>query len=321
MIGYKKNISISRVLSNVSFAMSLYQYLSKELKAGDKVYLNAIPPEVLFAISLLKKKCNIEVIVDVRDIWPDALVNQKKKNVLVNSFAYYCRFLYGKASRSIDKYVYVAPSFKSWITKYNKRNKPMLLSPLGYDENRWVENIEEEDILLKDDRVNMVYVGYLSNQFDLEQIIDYMNDSKRDDITFHIIGGGEKFDYYKSKVRNRNVTFYGMKSPQFVSKNLSRFDIGLLPLRRGAASFLPNKYFDYIAAKIPIIAYGSKDVGALIKAHDLGWYIETPDSDLVKALDSIDKESCYSKKQYVKRYNTSASMQHMNANIVSFIES
>lgn len=319
-IKYNKNISLKRMLSNFIFAFNCFIYLLKNVKDNDKVYINSIPPEVLFFISLLKKIKKIEVIVDVRDIWPDALVNSSS-GLTVSIFKLYCNIIYKLSIGCVDKCVYVAPSFLNWISSKRVNISPQFL-PLGFDEARWsmkkLQYRGDDDVIKLDSNIiNVVYVGYLSQQFDLSPVIEAFN-KLDDNFCLHVIGGGANLDYYKS-LSNKNTIFYGMKSPQFVSSNLYKFDIGVLPLREGAASLLPNKFFDYVAAKLPIVSFGSPDVASILSEENIGYSVPGNPSDLYSFFNNIDMEDVDFKKKNINNSRKKYSMQEVYKNLAAYI--
>lgn len=316
IIGYRKNISIMRVISNFNFAVLCFIYLSFKLNRGDKVFLNAIPPELLFFISKIKLFKNIEIIVDVRDIWPDALVKSNKSK-FVSIFKCYCNFLYFFSFKAVDKCIYVAPSFLGWIISKNK-NVDKRFIPLGFDESRWGNEVSTEvpSVILDNNSINYVYVGYLSQQFDLEPIIRAFNHSK---LNLHIIGGGDRLSFYKSISESDNTIFHGMVSPQFISKNLHKFDIGFLPLRHGAASFMPNKLFDYIASGIPIISYGSPDVESLLLKDKIGISTDGSVDDIYKITTSLTANDVEIMSVNIASVKHNFSMRNLYCDLLNFI--
>ncbi|WP_412491260.1 glycosyltransferase [Vibrio fluvialis] len=282
---YNNNISILRVLCNFVFSISLFFYLIFRVKKGDKIYINSIPPEVILFCGIIKRTRNIELVIDVRDIWPDALINSSRPSLMLKCFEFYCESIYSFSASQVDKVFYVAPSFMGWIDKKFDSRIPRFFFPLGYDIERWKDYDDEHgDIDLSSERINIAYVGYLSQQFDLDNVIAAF-EGLDNDFNLHILGGGDNFSYYRTKFQHiKNVEFHGMVHPKFISNNLHKFDAGFLPLRSGACSLLPNKFFDYLASSVPIISFGSNDVESLINASGGGWVV---DNDLVKIKDFL----------------------------------
>jgi len=286
---YYNNISVLRVLSNFIFSTLCFFYLLRKVKRSDVVLVNSIPPEILFFVSLLQRVFSFRLVADVRDIWPDALVS--RPGVVASFFKAYCNFFYRLSISRVSRFLYVAPSFLNWINRWQGKNVLCKYAPLGYDEARWVGEGKPPPKELDLTRINLVYVGYLSDQFDLSGVIEAVIDSKEH--CLHIIGGGGMEEKYRLIANDcPKIHFYGMRSPQFVSENLLFFDIGVLPLREGAAAFLPNKFFDYMAAGLPVLCSGSEDVRNVVESEGMGWSADKGFSRVLLSITKSDVSSC-----------------------------
>ena len=92
-LSYFKNIGLRRIISNIQFSIKVYKRLKKINLDNSLIIVPSRPIEILFFLSKLKKRTNVEVLVDIRDVWPDAF-NIKNK-FLKNGFKFYCNlFLY-----------------------------------------------------------------------------------------------------------------------------------------------------------------------------------------------------------------------------------
>lgn len=318
-ISYKNNISIRRVLSNFIFSFNVFIYLFRRVNENDVVYINLIPPECTFFMSLLCRFKKAKLVGDLRDVWPDAFISQSKNSLLSRLFELYCNTIYKISVNRLDKLIYVAPSFKHWIERNGLLRTKAKFIPLGYDDNRW-SNVSVKSSLRVEGMVNCVYVGYLSHQFDLSTAIASIKG--RNDIVLHIIGGGEYEEYYHNMaVQCDNIKFYGMQNPQFISDNISQFDFAILPLRAGAEAKLPNKFFDYVAAKLPILSYGSEDVNNLIITYDLGWSVNDNIPDFSDKVESIIKENKFNIiKHNFDKHTSDWTMQRSAAIICEFMD-
>jgi hypothetical protein len=176
--GYKKNISISRVVSHISLSFKYYTYLKAKVKEGDVIVISSIPPELVYAISHLKRKVKVKIVLDVRDIWPDSF--NINSNVLNFIFSVYCNFVYSRIVLKIDRFITVAPGFNKWFDRYNVTNYKFI--PLGFDSKRWDKKIEKKF------NYRIVYIGYLNSQFDISLFVKYINIQK--ELSFDVVGGG-----------------------------------------------------------------------------------------------------------------------------------
>jgi len=263
---YYTNVSILRLFSNFLFAFNMFVYLVLFTNKKDKVMINSIPPEVCFFASLASKIKGFKLIMDTRDIWPDALV--ANGGLISKVFAVYCNIFYKLSDKKrFSSVFYVAKSFDSWLNKNNFLSEKQFV-PLGFDLNRWVDVSYLNSVFGK----KLLYIGYLSMQFDLTDYIRFVNEN--DGWELHVIGGGAKLDHYKEVSHTKNVIFYGMTEPKEIPHLVNNIspDISLLPMTVGAKALMPNKLFDYLAIGCPILVTGSKDAGDFVTENGFGWY-------------------------------------------------
>lgn len=284
-ITYKKNLSIRRMLAHWVTAFFVFIYLAGNAKRGDKVLLSSIPPEVLLLSLFVAKIKKIDCVIDVRDIWPDAF---PLTGLIGKLFYRYCNILYKCAFRlKACKFIYVAPSFKNWIENKcpNKNIIDMRFGPLGYDKNRWALSAVKSNEWLQKKRIRLVYVGYLESQFDITDIIASVR--KNDNYELLIIGNGSrKKDYEHMASNNKRITFLGLLSPDEVAQKLTECHVGILPISQTAQ--MPNKLFDYLGSKLPVLTIGDSDSAKFVLEKGIGWSCNFSTAEVVGILSSIN---------------------------------
>ncbi|MFB0713961.1 glycosyltransferase family 4 protein, partial [Buttiauxella noackiae] len=284
-IAYNKNLSVKRMFAHWITAFSVFFYILINTKQKDKILVSSIPPEVLVLSLLISKMKKIDCVIDVRDIWPDAF---PLKGVVANLFYRYCATLYKIAFRIKPcKFIYVAPSFKKWIEKYCPAENivDMRFGPLGYDEKRWASLASKSPEWLNTNRIKLVYVGYLESQFDITDVIKVVNKNVKYELL--IIGNGSKQSYYQDiSYKNERITFLGLLSPTDVSEKMKDCHVGVLPISKTAQ--MPNKLFDYLGAKLPILTIGDSDSAHFVIEKNIGWSCGFSETEVSKTLNEID---------------------------------
>lgn len=284
-ITYKKNLSIKRMFAHWVTAFSVFFYLLKNAKRGNKVLLSSIPPEVLLLSLLITKIKKIDCVIDVRDIWPDAF---PLTGLIGKVFHRYCNILYKIAFRlKTCKFIYVAPSFKQWIeSKCPEKNiTDMYFGPLGYDKSRWALTAIKSNEWLFQKKIRLVYVGYLESQFDITDVIAAVKEN--DNYELLIIGNGSKQKYYEHIAANNiRISFLGLLPPGDVALKLTECHIGILPISQTAQ--MPNKLFDYLGAKLPVLAIGDSDSSKFVLDKNIGWSCNFSTTQLAKILSTIN---------------------------------
>lgn len=272
-LAYYKNIGIKRIVSNLQFSIKVYRFLKKEDLSNVIIIVPSRPVEMTLFLSRLKKRNpSIDIILDIRDVWPDAF-NIKNK-YLKKSFELYCNFFLKKRVNTFDKFVHTCPKFMSWLKKYAP-NAQSTFIPLGYDPNRF--NLKAIDSVVKlsksNEKINFVYIGLLQFQIEILPFIKAIQKDSRFSLTiFGDDGQGEKYEqiYQYVKTNNiNNISFKGTIPQDEVGNVLCKFDIGLMPMN--AIFAFPNKVFDYIAMKLPIFSMGENDTSTFVEKKNIGW--------------------------------------------------
>jgi len=309
--GYHENISFSRVLSHWQFSFCAVQEIKKHISDSDVILINSIGPELPFLMRIVGVNPN-QIIVDVRDIWPDAL--NKGSGILKILFKIYCDFLYSFSLKKISRFIIVSTSFAKWVNRYSVVEKKVEYIPLGYDANRW----GEPSAFHKSKKIiNFVYVGNLNYQFPLEDFILAINDLSS--CSFTVIGKGELMGYYKS-ISGQNVTFKGYLDKGKTSDLIKSADIGILPLDNSAMASTPNKLFDYIGAVCPVLCYSGNDSAALVESLGLGWVVEQDKRKIQEFISQIQYDDLLSKKRNIIINRNRFSVQFLYPRFFDFVD-
>lgn len=293
--GYYKNLGIRRIWTNLFFAYRVWKFLKNRISKEDKVLIASRPIESLYALSILKRTVGFKLIMDVRDIWPDALNIGRMS--LRRLFTIYCNvFLYPSVKR-FDKFLYTCPSFVPWIHRYSK-DPSIQFSPLGFDSNRFQK---EKRVLPRekfDNKINLVLIGLLQRQLNVIPLIKALDQFPN--ITLDIYGDdgrGELYDEVMMAINDSvhsNIQMKGMVEPHLVPGTLAFYDIGLVPM--DAEHAMPNKVFDYIALSMPIYSMGENDISKLVAQEKIGWFSSFEIVDIANTLSEIETD----KKDYTE---------------------
>jgi glycosyltransferase involved in cell wall biosynthesis len=259
---YKNNISVKRVISHWVISLKFFWYLFWRANFKDLVLVSSIPPEMVFFMFMLKSR-RTKIILDVRDIWPDAFPSKKK--YLKTIFGLYCNILYLCLNKA-DIIFYIAPTFEKWLRRHNVCFKKLAYVPLGFDSERWDRvYLPQKKIDCNKDVIRFVYIGSLEEQFPLESFLDAIKNL--DNIVFDIVGDGKKIESYK-KIASRNVIFHGNLIPSEAAKIVASCHFGVLPIKE--AAMMPNKLFDYLGAGLAVFAVGMSDASHFVKSNNVG---------------------------------------------------
>lgn len=294
---YQRNISLTRVRWNRRFAQACYAHLKTVVRKGDIVIAPSRPPELVYTIARLKRQMGVRAILDIRDVWPDALSTSSR--LKRTAFSVYCNSFLRPAVGTFDQFVHTAPSFLPWLGRYAPGRDSTFI-PLGYDRHRWQGIRPKRKPCGKG--VSLVYVGLLQKQIDVRPVLEAL--VEREHYSFTIIGDsgeGERFGEVQDFVRKhdmQNVSFVGRLPSEEVPEYLKSQDIGVVPMISSSA--MPNKVFDYIAAYLPIMVLGDNDTSNLVRQHDVGWCAPFQGSDVGHLLDSLSPSEILQKARNVE---------------------
>ena len=266
---------ISRVKNMVSFFLGLLKIskgYAKQYGKPDVIMGSSAHPLTSIAGILIARRFHIPAIVEVRDLWPEAIFSFGK--VKMNS-------LVGRLLSAGEKWMYVHAD----AIVFTKEGDVDHIKEMGWDKDHggkidlakchYINNgvnlkdyyaSIEKDILkdpdLEDDSFKVVYTGTVRPVNNVGNLLDtakLLKDKK--DIKFLIFGGGSELEKLEKRVQDEhidNVIFKGFVEKKYIPYILSRSSVNVLNYSqanynwsRGNSS---NKLFEYMASGKPIIS-------------------------------------------------------------------
>jgi glycosyltransferase involved in cell wall biosynthesis len=316
-LGYRTNISLRRVISNILLSLKFFFYLLPRVNRKTVLILPSRPVEMIFAAALLGILRRTSVALDIQDIWPDMLVVRSRlKRIL---FTLYCNAYLYISLRFIDKFFHVAPSFVDWLHRYHPKGKSTFV-PLGFDADRW-----PNDPLMEEERrtgqIRLGCVAQLTFQFDIMPLLEALVD--RPDVHLTLIGDDGDGERYLEVVQfieehgMRNVSMLGQVEPQRMGEHLQTMDLGVVPM---LSSSIPNKVFDYIACYLPILVLGENDSSRLIRDCDIGWSVPYNREGVAEFLAQTDHAAILAKREKIVAVRSRFDRRHLFEAVQTLIE-
>ena len=252
-----------RVINMLSYSIRAYKVAERlnvekpDIIVGSSVHLFAV-----FTAYLLSKKYKTPFIMEVRDLWPQTLIDMgvPKWHPFVILLGILEKFLYKKA----DKIIVLLPKANEYIEN--------LGIPLG--KIVWIPNgVNLENYLLRDTSVRMktcdtfkvIYTGGFSITDNLEMLIAAAERTKA-------LGLKVKYELYGNGMEKQSIITLvkekGLEDIVFIKEAVPKKQVPRI-LQKADALFLPmrdlslykygfsfNKLYDYLAAGKPIILLG-----------------------------------------------------------------
>ncbi|MBV1735328.1 MAG: glycosyltransferase family 4 protein [Candidatus Desulforudis sp.] len=302
LIGYRKNVSVARIINH--YVMGRKFLKQAPLEPDPDLVLSSFPTIELsaFAVAYGKAK-GIPVIVDVRDLWPDIIVDSFPTVVkpLVNIVLLPYFRMTDKLFRRVTAIVGVSDKYLDFGLSYAKRKRGTndAVFPLGYrsttinDETR----LRVADNLLKEmgvDARKLIcwFIGHFGKTYDLSTVIEVarrMDDSETDRIQFVFSGTGERYSEWRRNAEGlTNTVFTGWIDAIQIAQMMRVSSIGLMAYAKHAPQGLPNKLFEYLSAGLPVVSSLQGETKDFLSQYDCGVSYQAGDpSSLYDNLSSV----------------------------------
>jgi len=298
--GYNSNF-LGRVIGYLSYMFSAF-WRGMRLEKPDVIIISS--PSIFVGVSaiLLSKIKRVPFIFEVRDLWPESAV---ATGVLNNKFLLNILYwLEYRLYKNSNKIVVLTPAFKDNIeSRFHEFVGKIDIITNGADFSLMNNESKREEIRNRygwGDKKVFGYFGAHGVANDLIQVIEVAKVFKDDNrIHFVLIGDGMQKDMLKSKAKEyglKNITFIDSISKTEVSNYIDAIDVGMAILKKTDTfkTVYPNKVFDYMSCKKPILATIDGITKELIQKADCGFYSEPENlNSFIKTIEkfiSIDKK-------------------------------
>lgn len=261
--GYRSNINLRRVYSQNVFSKNLRTYLERYGSDYDLIWCQIPPNNIAAAAGAFAHEHGIPFIVDINDLWPEAM--KMVVDVPVLSDFTFSDFVRDAAIAYASASAVVGTS-----NEYAQRcmqDIPHRTVYVGVDIDRFDGGIQKygANIEKREDEFWVAYAGSLAKSYDIETLIracQYAAPIIRDELglrlRLQILGDGP----YRQRLENTAaqtpglVTFNGYVDYQIMAAYLFESDILVNSLIKSAPQSIVSKIADYLCAGKPIINTG-----------------------------------------------------------------
>lgn len=259
--GYKKNVDIRRIYSNYIETRNTLKFLKKYSKRYDLIYC-VIPPNVLSAkVGRLCRQNQIPYIVDVEDLWPEAMKMVLKIPVLSHIlFAPYWRDA-AQTYRYADGVIGTSDEYTLRAFKKREKNIPYATVYVGTELDVFDEGVKKYsgEFSKASGEFWVTYAGSIGASYDIRTLIDaakIIQENGKESIKFYILGTGslkQEMESYAETIQCYNVEFLGYVEYQKMAAFLSKSDVLINSYIKNAPQSIVTKIGDYLAAGKPMI--------------------------------------------------------------------
>lgn len=272
VISYKKNLSISRILSHLMFSYKTF-YMLLACKP-ELVYVEVPNNSLVKSSAKYKKINNAEIIVDVFDMWPESMP-VKTKNMIVNWGFDIWRNFRNKNLKFADQ-IWIECDYYRELLSAQKINLPMETKYLK------LKNAETSiEMKVSEEEIDLCYLGSINNIIDIsliEKIVSEFAKNKRTRI--HIIGDGERKDEFLEILKQNSIEIIDHGKVYEIDKLQEIFDqcwFGINVLREDLAIGITMKSISYFRGGLPIINTVQGDTSRFVEECNIGINVDRHD--------------------------------------------
>ncbi|NKB31986.1 MAG: glycosyltransferase [Pseudomonadales bacterium] len=195
-----------------------------------------------------------------------------------------------------DLVILVGWKIENWYrAKYGIDNTVTILN-CPYSRAPKKSNLLRDELHIKGDQRILIYQGGLFAGRGIEQLLEVFSQIEETDWVLVCMGFGQLdvlINQYASK--NKNIFFQKAAPPESVLDYTSSADVGIAYIDNPSLNdryCLPNKFFEYVMARLPVIVNDSEEMAEIVEGTGIGFVIPelTPES-LLLALQKLDNKS------------------------------
>jgi colanic acid biosynthesis glycosyl transferase WcaI len=328
--GYRKNVSLSRILHNRRFARDLTAFANAATPRPDVIVTDIPTTEAAQAAIGLSRRWSIPSVVSIRDLWPDFFADHLPRairpiaapalNVLRNQAKAACR--------DATALIGISRGYLDWgLALAGRREGPNdRIFPLGYAPIRLSASDAEArcrslGVWMDGPIVSMV--GSWGSTYDLSIVTKLAKLLPH--ITFVVAGDvSGQADFVEKLSEVPNVDALGWLDAEDIAALVTVSKVALLPYRSNAPQGLPNKVFEYLAYGAYQIATLSGEVEDFYSQTGCGIAIPSGDENQVAAViayvvANVDLQ--FRRKERIDLFNRKYSSTQIYSDMISHIES
>ncbi len=299
---------IKRAINYITFSLSAAIFGIREFRDCDVIIAYQDPISYILPVFVFKYILRKRVVIDVQDIWPEALyaTGMLKNNLLYKALEWICTFNYNLA----DAIAVISNGFKERLVRRGiKPEKISVIYNWCLDEEvflnaKGTDDLPGEDKAIfekkSDQELNFVFAGNIGKAQGLSSLIDAFERLKSYPIKLVIIGDGverQSLIEYAQKIDANNVFFIDRKPVSEIWKYLIKADALIVHLKKDSAltNTIPSKTQTYMAIGKPILMMQNGDAARLINGARCGFECEPENVEemqkVIKRVIELDKKS------------------------------
>lgn len=243
----------------------------------------------------------------------ESVLNQKIKWFLENFFIKF-------ADEIITVNKAIADLYK---TLYKLKKNPFVIHNCPHKTLIPKSNILKEKLGIPNDRYLIIYQGILSKGRNIKKLINFMNDTKIDNLAIVFMGYGELEEEVKNAA-NEQIFYHPAVPPIDLLNYTASADCGISLIADSCISYrycTPNKLFEYSMAGLPVITSDLPEQARLVKKYKIGEVPESDrSSDLTAAILTIMKIKSFELKENLANFTNKYNWENQSLELTKVYE-
>lgn len=321
-----KNNGFSRIKNMMDYYFKVRKIadkIAKEEGKPDIILASSVHPLALIAGEKFAKKHHIPCLCEVRDLWPQTLVElgYLGEKGLITRLMYRGEHSIYRKSQGV---IFTMPGGKDYIKDRGWQNDVPLDRVYhisnGVDLDKFRFDVEKNTVseeLLNTDKFKIVYAGSIRRVNKVEELVSIAEILKKRgnrDIDILVYGGGNQKEELENRCREAsldNIHFMGKVERKYVPYVLSKADMTIVTVEQsniGKYGISWNKIYEYMACGKPIIT--NYNLGKYNPITEYNFGIAKVYNNLECMCDDIEAMSKLDKPSYDKYAQNACSAAH-----------
>src|SRR5690554_4812127 len=279
-IFYNQSMGIKdRLKSFTDFMVKSTRYALKHSKEYDFVFATSTPLTVGIPALLAKWFKKKKYIFEVRDLWPEVPIQMGAfKTPLIIGFT---RWLEKTIYKNAEHVIALSPGMQDGVIKYIPKEKTSMIPNMSKKDEFWPR--EKDDDLMKqigsqEADLKVIHFGSLGEANGIDTIIESASLLKEQKIQFLFLGAGSTEERLKKVIEQKNiknVLFHNRTPMELTSAIVNCCDISLVSFKDLPILYTnsPNKLFDSLSAGKPIIVNSAGWTKDMVEEYNCGYYV------------------------------------------------
>lgn len=300
--GYTSNISLRRIIDHMHLAWNMRRELNKlgDQKLPDICIIGCPPIEFAFVTFLFLRPHRTYTVLDVKDLWPDVLVNACPFPKMAKFFLLHYSLMMKLMVRGVDLLVGITPEFTSYLAKRYRRSPDRMSSHLYLSPGKICLNGQQDSfdwwyqkgVDLNSAVPKIIFVGTLSTGFDFKPLANAASAirTKGIDAQFVICGDGSASDEIIELFSGIDgVIFPGWISSDQYAMLASKAICSVAPYKNSLDFQLsiPNKIVDSFRFALPVVTSLNGVTKKLIEDNNCGYCCDDFCFDYLTAFETL----------------------------------